>query len=99
MSRPAEMSFGLRQTQREQCPLTNNPLCRLQSRTHNSAKLWWRFSNEEHVRNNSVHAGDASLGGGTTARRYAGAKQWAGHFTEFAGAGRDSIATLDAAWR
>jgi len=55
--------------------------------------------NEKHIGNDPVHAGDASLGGGTTARQCPGAEQWADHFSEFSGAGRNSNATIHARGR
>ena len=54
------------------------------------------FPNEKHIGNNPVHAGDAGLGSGTTARQCPGAEQWTGNRPEFAGAGCESIPTINA---
>jgi len=93
-SKALELSSGLRQTESEQPPLTYSSLCPsydLESAT--ARNFGGGFPNDKDVSNNAVHAGDDGLGGGTTARQYPVAEQWASHFPEFAGAWRESIAT------
>jgi len=55
------------------------------------------FPNEKPFANHPVYAGDAGLGGGTTAWQCFAATRRTGHAPEFASAGRESIAAIDTA--